>query len=111
MSFQRVFERLSELQRETNARGGKGVGERERHIQWKPVSEFVLRDELSNEEIFEVETLEPLELEDEEEEYLAENVISGLQAIMQQHVRIVSDAEKLKWFSVTWPSSLADTFR
>ena len=62
----------------SNARGGEGASLRERRIQRKLVSEFVLRDESFDEEILEVKTLEPLELGDEEHEDLVENVVLGL---------------------------------
>ncbi|CAH1452055.1 unnamed protein product [Lactuca virosa] len=87
MSFQRVLEWLNELQGDarlasdvghSNAIGGEGVSKREIPIQWKHVSEFVLEDELFDEEILEVENLEPLELGDEEDEDLVENAILGL---------------------------------
>lgn len=71
----------------------------------------MLRDDSYDDEIFEVETLEPIELEDKEEEVLVENVVLGLQAIREQLVNVFSDVEKLKWSFVTWPSSLAEMFR
>lgn len=80
-------------------------------MQWKHVLEFMLQDESSDDEILEVKSLEPLKLIDEEDEDLVENVILGLQAIREQPMKVLSDVEKLKWYSVTWPSSLAEMFR
>lgn len=71
----------------------------------------MLRDESFDEEIFEVETFETLELEDDEDEDLAENGFLGLPFIREQLVTILSNTEKLKWSSVTWSSSLAEMFR
>lgn len=65
---------------------------------------FVLRDESSNEEMLEVESLEPLDLGDEEDEDLDENVVLGLQAIRELPMKVLLDADKVKWSSVTWPS-------
>lgn len=105
MSFQRVFKQLSELQisarlasdaRPSNTSGGEGANERERRIQWKPISEFVLRDEWTDEQILDVETLKPHESCDEEDEKLTENAILGLQAIREQPVKVLLDADKLK---------------
>ena len=115
-SFQRVFERLEELNieyilvskaRPSHARGGERK-RRERTIQWKPISDFVLQDESTDEEILKVEALE---LSDEEDEGLAENVILGLQAHTEQPLHVLFEAERMKWFSVSWPSSLAEVFR
>lgn len=96
-----MFKQLTELQREailasdagpSNARGGEGRSEREKRVSWKPILEFILQDESDDDGILEVESLEPLNLcDDEEEEDLAENIVLGLQALREQHVKVLLD--------------------
>lgn len=63
-----------------NQEGGKGVGQRERRIQWKLVSKFSLWDksseddiESSEDDIVKFESLEPIEFGDKEETDLVFN--------------------------------------
>lgn len=58
-----------------------------------------------------VENLELLELVDDEDEDKAEIVVLGLQEIREQPMKILSEEEKMKWSSVSWPSSLADAYK
>lgn len=88
------------------------IHQRQRRIQWKPVSEFTLRDDSSEEDLIKVESCGHRKSgEEEEEENLIEDVVLGLQAIREKPVKVLLDAERLKWLSVTWPSTLAKTFK
>lgn len=66
---------------------------------------------MSEEDILKVESLGPIKSGDKENEDLIENGVLGLQAIREQLMEVLLDADQLKWSSVTWPSSLAETFR
>lgn len=104
MNFQWVFEWLDDLKLDvmlalevghSHERGGE-----EKIIQWKPVLEYELRDETTNEEVVEVEAFEE---EDEfDENDLVRNVILGLQAIKEQPsiTKVLLEEEKKKWSSI-----------
>lgn len=62
-------------------------------IQQKPVSEFILRDESSEKDKLEVESLEPLESTDEEDEDLIENGVLGIQALREQPMKFLSNTK------------------
>lgn len=62
----------------------------------KPILDYALRDESTDEEILEVEIAEV----DDDEDFV-EDVILGLQAIREPHVKFLSEVEKMKWSSVS----------
>lgn len=53
----------------------------------------------------EVETFED---ESVDEDDLEKDVILGIQAMKKPPTRVISNVEKMKWSSVSWPSSLFD---
>lgn len=108
--FQKVFKRLNELNSNqllasevgpSHARGGE-----QKKVQWKPISDYTLRDEPTDEEILEVETPK---VDDDED--LVEDVILGLQAIRERPTKVLSKVAKMKWSIVSCPSSFYETFQ
>lgn len=63
------------------------------------------QNESTDEEILEKETIKYLEVDDDEKD-LVEDVLLGLQAIKEPPTKVHSEAEKMKWSSVFWSSSL-----
>lgn len=117
MSFQWVFEKLDYRKpdlflwseaRPSHARGGE---------LWKPISEFKVWDETSDEDDIEfvIEfTVEDVFVDDEDdsEEEIDENnqvinMILGLQVISEQ---LLSKDKMKKWSSICSPSNLVDSF-
>lgn len=110
MIFHWVFEQLEEIKSyyvlALKARTSHAKGEVQKQVQWKPISDYALRDKSTGEGIMEVKTLEVNDDED-----LVEDMIIGLQAIKEPPTKVILEAEKTKWYSVSWPSSLYETFQ
>lgn len=67
-------------------------------MQWKLISEFALQDEDSDKEILKIETSE---VNDDDEDDFMNDVLLGLQAIREQRTKVILEANKMKWSSLS----------
>lgn len=112
MSFQKVFERLSEVKETagialevgpSDARGGEVPSITDCTISWKPALEFSLWDESEDDEIHVLSIGTPYEYDeddDEEVEYNT-NVMVGIQALRKFPAKVLLVEGQRIWSAVT----------
>lgn len=71
--------------------------EEQRRVQWRSISEFAFQDEGFDKEIMEVNTFEvEYDVDD-----LVDDVVLGLQAIIEPPTKVLSEVENMKWSLVS----------
>lgn len=111
-NFQKVFDHFSEHQESSSlapikrfSAASGGEGPRRRNQPWKPIFEFLLRDEGSDDD---VKVLSHDGNDSDEEDFYVRNGVVGLPAPWKYLANVLTEEERRIWLVVNWPSTPAD---